>query len=69
MTTYEDRGDEQDWPEEDTSHRVPQEASDLPVPPEPEDDAARLPTRHPSRRRPNPHRHAKYRPPSELDHE
>lgn len=68
-TSYDDRDDERDWPEDDSSHAAGKKASEAAEPPEPEDDAAHLPVRHATARRPQPRRRGSYRPPSELDHE
>jgi hypothetical protein len=68
MTNYDERDDERDWPEDDATHPTDKSTPEPPTP-EPEDDAARLPVRHPPRRRTLARRRGSYRPPSELDNE
>ena len=65
---YVEHEDERDWFEEHTT-TPGADPSAGPEPPEPEDDAARLPILPASRRRPPPRRRGGYRPPSELDRE
>jgi hypothetical protein len=69
MATHDDRDDERDWPEDDLNHPMDKSAPEPMESVEPEDDAARLPVRHRTTRRPTQRRRSTYRPPSELDNE
>ncbi len=62
-----DRDEERDW-HDDQPHPKVEQPDQLDMP-EAEDDAAKLPIRHPPHRGPAPRRRGTYRPPSELDRE